>query len=111
MFVGRVLKAVTGALFCVALLGSQASAADVVTEPRKLINVIGVNADFGFGYLLLFERDTTGCGLYGLLNVGLASEEDRLIFSTLLAAKTASRAVTVIFDRDDGCSISSAYIH
>jgi hypothetical protein len=43
--------------------------------------------------------------------VGLASEEDRLIFSTLLAAKTASRAVTVIFDRDDGCSISSAYIH
>lgn len=103
--------AMASALLCAIALGTPASAEDVVTEPRKLINVIGVNARIGFGYVTLFDRDTTGCGLHGLMTIGMATEEERLVFSTLLAAKTASRVVTVSFDRDRGCAVTSAHIH
>jgi hypothetical protein len=104
-------KKLAGALLCLMVLAGPTSAQDVVTEPRKLINVIGVNLLRDFGYLTLFKRESSGCGPHGLLTVGMETEEQRLLFSTLLAAKTASRAVTVSFNPNDGCAITSAHIH
>ena len=88
--------------------------ADVVTEERKLINLIGINADQDFGYMTLFNRDTADtdagrCGALNLLRLPLVGEEDRMLFSTLVAAKTGSRAVTVTFDRDQQCRVIRAH--
>ena len=97
-----------------ALLLCTPARADVVTEERKMINMIGINADRDFGYMTLFNRDTADsdddrCGNLHLLRLSLASEEDRMLFSTLVAAKTGSRAVTVTFDRDRQCRVLQAY--
>ena len=88
--------------------------AELVTEKRKMINVVGINTEYNFGFIALFNRDTSEsdagrCGPLQLLKLSLETEEERMLFSTLVAAKTASRAVTVTFDRDQNCFIRQAH--
>ena len=104
-------RKLAAACLCLIVLGGGASAEEMVTETRKLINVIGINVRLDYAYITLLKRETDGCGPHGLLTVRMITEEERLLFSTLLAAKTASRAVTVSFNPLDGCAISSAHVH